>query len=259
MVMKGTTFGQWTIEELIEDSGGNGVVWRVSNAAGHVCALKMLKSFADPNKASKRRKRFVNEISKLEMIKKMGIAGVMPIVDYDAEHEPPWFVMPLASRLSPTGDQIEWALTTMISVSECVAQLHKEGMVHRDIKPSNLLVLDGSVVISDFGLARIIGDEINTRTGEGVGSFGYIAPECVGPSDEPQFKCDVYALAKTAWALFMGANAPPVGELREPQDSLANRELKTSSINLKLLDELLISSTARDPADRPTAQQFLDS
>jgi hypothetical protein len=128
--MKGKTFGQWTIEELIDESGGNGVVWRVSNSAGQTGALKMLKSFADPNKASKRRKRFVNEISKLEMIKKMGIAGVMPILDYDAEHEPPWFVMPLASRLNPTGDRIEWALGAMIKVSDCVAQLHKEGMVH---------------------------------------------------------------------------------------------------------------------------------
>ena len=105
--MKGKTLGQWTIEELIDDSGGNGIVWRVSNPTGQIGALKMLQSFADPNKASKRRKRFVNEISKLEMIKTMGIAGVMPILDYDAEHEPPWFVMPLASGLNQQVDQLE--------------------------------------------------------------------------------------------------------------------------------------------------------
>jgi serine/threonine protein kinase len=257
--MEGKTYGNWNTGEVINDSSGNGVVWRASNATGAQFAIKVLKNFDSPAKAKKRRQRFENEISKLEMIKKLGIAGVMPILDHGtADSEEPWFVMPLARNLEPSGDRLVWALETMITVTQCIAELHTEGMVHRDIKPNNLLVLNGKVVVSDFGLARITDDDDFTKTGEGVGSFGYIAPESVGHSDEPQFKRDVYALAKTAWVLFSGASSPPNGELRHPDDSLVTRGIVSSGIPLVRLDELLIASTARDPADRPTARLFLD-
>jgi serine/threonine protein kinase len=133
------------------------------------------------------------------------IPGVMPIWDHNVDEVPPWFVMPLACTLTVNGDRVEWAFETSITVTQCIAALHREGMVHRDIKPNNILVLNGKVVVSDFGLARIDDDDVLTRTGEAVGSFGYVAPECVGHSNTPPFTCDVYALAKTAWVLFTGA------------------------------------------------------
>lgn len=256
--MVGTTYGKWTIENLINDSSGNGVVWRVSSQDGVQGAIKILKSFEAAAKLEKRRNRFVNEIYKLGMIQKLGISGVMPILDYDEKAEPPWFVMPLAHSLEPGENRLEWALETMITITRCIADLHKEGMVHRDIKPNNILVLDGAVVVSDFGLARVADDVPSTKTGEAVGSFGYTAPECVGHSDEPQFKCDVYALAKTAWVLFTGKESPPNGELRHPNDSIVARGIASSTISLEGLDDLLIASTVRDPEDRPTAKQFLE-
>jgi serine/threonine protein kinase len=255
--MKGRTYGKWTIEELIDDSGGNGVVWRVTDREGQLAALKILRAFDSPLKIEKRRKRFLNEIRKLELINKMGIKGVMPILDYDADAEQPWFVMPLAIKLEASGDRTQWAMDTMVKVSQHVADLHQEGIVHRDLKPNNILLLDGEVILSDFGLARFAEDSVLTKTGEGVGSFGFTGPECVGHSDEPPFKCDVYALAKTAWALFSGQQIPPNGELRMPEDSLI-REGSSSSISLTSLDQLLVAATTRDPADRPTARQFLE-
>jgi serine/threonine protein kinase len=258
-MMKGKIYGEWVIEELINDSSGNGVVWRVSKESGLRGAIKILNDFDSSTKAEKRRKRFVSEIKKLQLIMELGISGVMPILDHNADEIQPWFVMPVASALEPAEDRFGWALEISITVAQCLAALHKEGMVHRDIKPNNILFLDGKVVLSDFGLARIKDDDVLTKTGEAVGSFGYTAPECVSHSDEPQFKCDVYALAKTSWVLFTGAKAPPTGDLGHSDDSLVVRGISaSSSINLEELDKLLIASTARDLNDRPTMQQFLD-
>lgn len=257
--MEEKVYGNWTVRGLIDDSSGNGVVWQVVDAAGKQAAIKVLKSFDNFAKAEKRRRRFLNEINKLNLIKQLGIDGVMPILDYNAEVDPLWFVMPLARKLNPDENRFIWGLETSIAVSKCIADLHGIGMVHRDIKPNNILVLNGKIVVSDFGLALVSDDEPLTKTGEGVGSFGYMAPECVGHSDEPQFKCDVYALSKTVWVFFTGATAPPVGELRLPNDSLVGRYIDNSAVELGQLDDLLVRSTARDPWERPTAKQFLDS
>lgn len=256
--MQGKTFGEWTIIELIDDSSGNGTVWRVSKQSGEQGAIKILKQFDSVAQAAKRRTRFINEIKKLELIMQMGITGVMPICDYNADGEQPWFVMPLAHRLQPREDRTNWAVETMITIAQTIANLHAEGMVHRDIKPNNILVLDDKVVVSDFGLAQTADDDILTNTGEGVGSQGYIAPECVGHSDEPQFKGDVYALAKTAWVLLTGAKRPPHGELGHNTDTLAALGITSNTLKIDEIEDLLSVSTSRDPNDRPTAKQFVD-
>ena len=74
--MIGKTYGCWTIENLIDDSSGNGVVWHATNPAGEKGAIKILRGFDIPSRAEIHRKRFINKISKLKMIIKLGIAGV---------------------------------------------------------------------------------------------------------------------------------------------------------------------------------------
>jgi hypothetical protein len=130
--------------------------------------------------------------------------------------------------------------------------------VHRDIKPSNLLVLkDGSIVLSDFGLARDENDYTITTTGEVVGSFGYVAPECKGHSAMPPFMCDVYALAKTAWVLISGERHPPQGELHSQKDSFSSKGIESESVDMSDLFALLQAAASRDLNDRPSADQFV--
>jgi WD40 repeat protein len=86
-----------------------------------------------------------------------------------------------------------------LQVAEALAYAHSQKVLHRDIKPSNLLLdTQGSLWITDFGLAKEEGDDL-TRTGDVVGTLRYMAPERFsGISDA---RCDIYSLGLTLYEL----------------------------------------------------------
>src|SRR5205807_9676815 len=70
-----------------------------------------------------------------------------------------------------------------IALCDALAHAHAEGVVHRDVKPSNVLVPEQPATpaqiakLTDFGVARIIGGDALTRTGDVIGTEAYMAPE----------------------------------------------------------------------------------
>jgi len=87
-----------------------------------------------------------------------------------------------------------------LQVAEALAYAHKQGILHRDIKPSNLILdLQGTVWITDFGLAKAEGAGDLTHTGDIVGTVRYMAPERLEGASLPQG--DVYALGMTLYEL----------------------------------------------------------
>ncbi len=87
-----------------------------------------------------------------------------------------------------------------LQVAEGLVYAHGQGVLHRDIKPANLLVdTQGTVWITDFGLAKADGSDGPTRTGDVLGTLRYMAPERFeGGSDR---RSDVYALGATLYEL----------------------------------------------------------
>jgi WD40 repeat protein/tetratricopeptide (TPR) repeat protein len=87
-----------------------------------------------------------------------------------------------------------------VQVAEALEYAHKQGIHHRDIKPSNLLLdTQGTVWVTDFGLAKAIDADNLTHTGDIVGTIRYMAPERFqGQSDA---RSDVYALGLTLYEL----------------------------------------------------------
>src|SRR5262249_43730737 len=77
---------------------------------------------------------------------------------------------------------------------------HVQGILHRDVKPSNLLLdTEGTVWVTDFGLAKMMNGEDLTHTGDIVGTLRYLAPERFqGQADA---RSDVYALGLTLYEL----------------------------------------------------------
>jgi serine/threonine protein kinase/WD40 repeat protein/tetratricopeptide (TPR) repeat protein len=87
-----------------------------------------------------------------------------------------------------------------VQVADALGYAHRQGILHRDIKPSNLLLdAQGTVWITDFGLAKSEGADELTHTGDIVGTVRFMAPERFDGRSLPQ--SDVYGLGLTLYEL----------------------------------------------------------
>jgi eukaryotic-like serine/threonine-protein kinase len=118
-------------------------------------------------------------------------------------------------RMLETGRLSDREIVTLgISLCDALAHAHGKGVVHRDVKPSNVLVPEMPVTpahaakLTDFGVARVIGGNALTRTGDVVGTLAYMAPEQAEglPVGAP---ADVFSLALVMYEALSGVN--PVG------------------------------------------------
>jgi eukaryotic-like serine/threonine-protein kinase len=87
-----------------------------------------------------------------------------------------------------------------VQVAEALAYAHGQGILHRDIKPANLLLdTNGTVWVTDFGLAKATEQENLTQTGDIVGTLRYMAPESFHGQNDA--RTDIYALGLTLFEL----------------------------------------------------------
>jgi len=148
------------------------------------------------------------------------------------------------------------ATRTMDIVAQVAAGLqaaHSVGLVHRDIKPANIMVTaDGTVRITDFGVAHSVGSTPLTATGMMVGSPGYIAPERVAGSKGGPAS-DLYALGIVAYECLAGTrpfHGPPL------EVAIAHRDRPLPPLPASVPAEVtafVMTLTAKDPAWRPAS------
>src|SRR5205823_8071207 len=107
-----------------------------------------------------------------------------------------------AGRLAPAR-----AAELCAQAAAALAHAHAQGLVHRDVKPQNLLLAsDGTLKVSDFGIARIVDGTQLTQIGTVLGTAAYLAPEQAA-GEEVTVAADVYALGAVLYELLTGA--PP--------------------------------------------------
>jgi tRNA A-37 threonylcarbamoyl transferase component Bud32 len=140
-------------------------------------------------------------------------------------------------------------------IAAALAHAHDRGIVHRDIKPANVLVSgDGSVKVTDFGIAKAAEDSTLTATGRVMGTAAYVAPEQLRgqPVDA---RTDLYSLglvlfeAVTGHRAFAGDDPVAVAEARLASGPLRPRQRRADVP--RPLDDLVAALTARDPEGRP--------
>jgi eukaryotic-like serine/threonine-protein kinase len=103
-----------------------------------------------------------------------------------------------------------------IALCDALSHAHAEGVVHRDVKPSNVLIPERPsstahpAKLTDFGVARVIGGDSLTRTGDVVGTAAYMAPE-QAEGRQAGAAADLYAVALVTYEALTGVNPVRTG------------------------------------------------
>lgn len=106
---------------------------------------------------------------------------------------------------------VEQVLNIVAQVAQGLAYAHEHDIVHRDVKPSNIMVIrDGNVKITDFGIARMASASVRTQTGMVLGSPKYMSPEQVMGKNIDQ-RSDIFSLGVMLYEMLTG-QAPFDGE-----------------------------------------------
>ncbi|MEV6038519.1 serine/threonine protein kinase [Nonomuraea sp. NPDC052116] len=207
MVAQGTTLaGRYRLDTRI-GAGGMGEVWRGEDIVlARTVAVKVLLPgrTQDPGFVA----RFQGEARAMATINH---GGVVDVYDYGISGDTVYLVMkfvdgePLDRLLARLGRIPPQAAMELIAQAASALQaVHDQGIVHRDVKPGNLLVQrDGTLVLTDFGIAR--SDLANRLTDAGMvlGTAAYCAPEqAEGAPVTPAV--DIYALGVVAYECLVG-------------------------------------------------------
>ena len=187
--------------------GGMGAVWHaVDELLDRHVALKLIRPelMSRPGLAE----RFRSEAIVLARLQHPCIAAL-----YGLEKRGDEYVMvmefvdgqTLDDRLANEG-ALSWPEATRITraVLDALDHAHESGVIHRDIKPANVMITRaGRVKVMDFGIARLVGAQRQTRTGVAVGTPSYMSPEQL-LGQEVDGRADVYAVGTLLYELTTG-------------------------------------------------------
>ena len=243
--------GRYRIVDRI-GAGSAGVVFRALDPEGHPVAVKLLR----------RRRPATRYLRELELLERTAEReGVVALLDAGRCNRGPYLVLELAeggslrSRMQREGP-LPWraAGELVAQVARSLGGLHKDGIIHRDLKPENILLQgDGRPLLSDFGLAKDLGDADGDLTSAGfaLGTIGYMSPELLdGNRDQLGPWTDVFALGAVLFELVSGH--PPFGgkTLNEAARSVREDTVPPLPGVPAALDQVVHRCLAKDPEAR---------
>ena len=240
-------------------SGGMGQVFLGVSPGGRKVAVKVIHPLHAGS--AQFRERFAREI---EAARRVGGFHTAPVVDADADADPPWMVTAFIDgpSLQDAVDQHgplppDEVRALGAGLAEGLAAIHKHGLVHRDLKPANVIQAPDGPRIIDFGIARVIDASSGpTAAGAVIGTFAYMSPEhlgsgAIGPASDVFSLGSVLAFAATGRPPFMG-DSPAVVMYR-----LVTQPPELAGVADPELADLIDRCLAKMPEDRPTVSYLL--
>lgn len=212
----------------------------------------------DREKLKDVRDRFFREA---EAAGKLSHPNIITVFDVGEDHDMAFMAMEVL-----TGDDLSkhcrpgkllppaTVFSILSAVAEALDYAHREGVVHRDIKPSNIMLLpNDQVKVMDFGIARVMSSDTDTRTGVVVGTPHYMSPEQV-EGQKVDGRSDLFSLGVLLYEMLTGEKpfrgntitnvmyAISAGQYTPPSELVPGLPVCCDHILSKLL--------ARDPMER---------
>ncbi|HEX2937646.1 MAG TPA: Stk1 family PASTA domain-containing Ser/Thr kinase [Ruminiclostridium sp.] len=198
--------GRYEIQEII-GVGGMAVVYKAYDSIDdRIVAIKVLKEEYLQNEEFRR--RFKNESKAVAVLSHPNIVKVYDVSFGDRLQ---YIVMEYIDGIT-LKEYIEqqkvltWKETVHFTVQilRALSHAHERGIVHRDIKPQNIMMLeDGTIKVTDFGIARFAQSETKTMTDKAIGSVHYISPEQARGSITDA-KADIYSVGVMLYEMLTG-------------------------------------------------------
>ncbi|MFI3206041.1 MAG: Stk1 family PASTA domain-containing Ser/Thr kinase [Clostridia bacterium] len=198
--------GRYEIHELVGTGGMAHVYKAYDRETDTWVAIKILKEEFSDN--SEFLRRFRNESRAIAMLSHDNIVKVFDVSFGDKLQ---YIVMEYISGITlkdyitrkgflPWKDTIFFTMQILMALEHA----HQNGIIHRDIKPQNIILLrDGKIKVTDFGIARFSQSETQTMTDKAMGSVHYIAPE-QAKGEYTSDKADIYSVGVMMYEMLTG-------------------------------------------------------
>ena len=238
---------RYTIEEEL-GRGGFGTVYGASAGGGERVAVKVFSRSEGLAPRADREARTARKLDHPNIHTVLGVEG-------DDDHV--YLVSKLVEgeRLDRSGLEDEQAVRAIAAVCDALAHAHARGIVHRDVKPANILVArDGTVTLTDFGIASDEDAHDQTVDERVLGTLSYMSPEQAAGT-RASGATDVWAAGLTLYAQLTGANPYRAKTLVQLLEKLADgaEPLATARPDLpagvcRAVDQALDHKPSRRPA-----------
>lgn len=253
------TIGNYDLVEKIAE-GGMGTVYRGRNRdTGEIVAVKVVPQHLLSNAVVL--KRFEQEYHVAKLIDHPNIVKAL---DYGREGNTRYLVMEfvdgesLGQKIERDGKMTEADSVRIISqVAQALQTAHKQGIIHRDVKPDNILIThDGQAKLTDLGLVKEVDADHNlTRTGRGLGTPHFMAPEQFRNAKNADVRCDIYSLGATLYMMVTGelpfkSNGPLDAWMKKINNEI-DAPRKVYPDLSERIDWAIRRAMSPDPAHRP--------
>jgi serine/threonine-protein kinase len=208
--LEGRNLGKYRVLEPL-GRGGMARVYRAYHPQlDRYVAIKVLRSdLVEEGEFLARFKREAQAVAALRH------SNIVQVYDFDVQGGVYYMVMELLegdtlrTRLNDyraRAEQMPWGemVRILLDVLDGLAYAHSEGMIHRDVKPANILLTRrGQAVLTDFGIAQIVGGTHHTVSGALMGTLNYMSPE-QGLEGECDVRSDLYSLGIVLYEMLTG-------------------------------------------------------
>ncbi len=192
-------------------------------------------------------------------------ANIVQVFDFDVEDGQYYMVMEYLDgptlkthleMLHQRGERLPLAdvLRIVRDVGSALAYAHARGIVHRDVKPANVILeTSGRVVLTDFGVAKILSGTQFTATGTVLGTPAYMSPE-QGLGQPGDGRSDIYSLGVMLYEMATGrlpfdADTPLAVVMKHVHDPLPLPRSVLPELP-ESLERVILRALAKEPAER---------